>query len=205
MLITFLKGFGTGCGLIIAIGAQNAFVLSQGIHKTRYILIPLICALCDAVLIFLGVNGIGLMLSSHRFLSLAAGFGGAGFLFLYGAISFKSVFKDQGLTPDQSAETSLKSIVLTTLAVSLLNPHVYLDTVVLLGSLSSRFAPPENTVFGMGAVAASFIWFFSLSLGGRMLSPLFARPSSWQILHTLVGITMWGIAGSIIKDMISPK
>lgn len=202
MLLTFLKGFGIGSSLIIAIGAQNAFVLSQGVKKNHYILIPLICAVCDALLIFLGVSGMGALLSSSRSLSLVAGFGGAGFLFIYGISSFKSVFKGENLACDQKPAATLKTAILTTLAVSLLNPHVYLDTVVLLGSVASRFEEPGNFVFGAGAILASFTWFFSLSLGGKLLSPLFARESSWKVLNTLVGITMWTIAASIIDDLL---
>lgn len=202
MLLTFLKGFGTGSGLIIAIGAQNAFVLSQGVKKNHYILIPLICAVCDAILIFLGVNGMGTLLSSNRSLSLIAGFGGAGFLFFYGIASFRAVFKAGNLACDRKPAVNLKTAALTTLAVSLLNPHVYLDTVILLGSLSSRFDRPGNLIFGAGAVLASFMWFFFLSLGGKLLSPLFARESSWKVLNTLVGITMWTIAVSILKEIL---
>ena len=171
MLIAFLKGFGAGSGLIIAIGAQNAFVLSQGIKKNHYIVIPLICAVCDALLITLGVTGMGLFLASTRTLSLMAGMGGAVFLFLYGLRSFKSALAGGSLSSDEKARTSLKAAILTTLAVTLLNPHVYLDTVVLLGSLSSQFHPPAHLYFGAGAVMASFSWFFALGVGGRLLAP----------------------------------
>ncbi len=201
MLIAFLKGFGAGSGLIIAIGAQNAFVLSQGIKKNHYILISLICAVCDALLITLGVSGVGVFLASSRTLSLIAGIGGAGFLFLYGTRSFKSALGGGSLSLDEKTEMPLKTAILTTLAVTLLNPHVYLDTVVLLGSLSSQYNPPGNFYFGTGAVAASFSWFFALGLGGRLLAPLFAKEFSWKVLNSLVGITMWVIAVSVIKGL----
>ena len=201
MLIAFLKGFGAGSGLIIAIGAQNAFVLSQGIKKNHYILIPLICAFCDGLLITLGVTGTGVFLASSRTLSLIAGIGGAVFLFLYGIRSFKSVLAGGSLSPEDKTGPSLKTAILTTLAVTLLNPHVYLDTVVLLGTLSSQFNPPANLYFGAGAVMASFFWFFSLSLGGRILAPVFVKEFSWKVMNSLVGITMWAIALSVLKGL----
>lgn len=199
MLLTFLKGFGTGGGLIIAIGAQNAFVLSQGVRKNHYIIIPLICAVCDAILICFGVTGMGTLIASSKSLSLIAGIGGAGFLFIYGIGSFRSAFKGGSLSTGQKADSSLKAAVFTTLAVTLFNPHVYLDTIILLGSISSQFEQPGNIYFGTGAVMASFIWFFSLSLGGKMLAPFFTNESAWRILDTLVGIVMWVIAISILK------
>ncbi|MBW2653528.1 MAG: amino acid transporter [Deltaproteobacteria bacterium] len=201
MLLTFLKGFGIGSGLIIAIGAQNAFVLSQGVRKNHYIVIPLICAVCDALLILLGVTGMGTLIASSKSLSLIAGIGGAGFLFIYGIRSFRSAIRGGSLSANQKAESSLKAAILTTLAVTLLNPHVYLDTVILLGSISSQFKQPGHIFFGAGAVMASFVWFFSLSIGGKMLAPLFTKESSWRILDTLVGITMWAIALSVLKGV----
>jgi len=201
MLLTFLKGFGAGSGLIIAIGAQNAFVLSQGVRRNHYIIIPLICAVCDALLIILGVTGMGTLIASSQTLSLIAGIGGAGFLFLYGIGSFRSAIKGGSLSANQKTESSFKTAILTTLAVTLLNPHVYLDTVILLGSISSQFKQPGHLFFGAGAVMASFVWFFSLSLGGRMLAPLFTKKSSWRVLDTLVGMTMWAIALSVLKGL----
>lgn len=203
MLSTFFKGFGIGSGLIIAIGAQNAFVLSQGVKKSHILLIPMICAICDALLIFLGVTGTGTLMASNKTLSLIAGIGGAAFLFFYGIKSFGSAFRGGSLAANPKTETSLKTAVLTTLAVTLLNPHVYLDTVILLGSISSQFKPPGHLFFGAGAAMASFLWFFSLSLGGRMLAPLFAKELSWRILDTLVGMTMWTIALSVLNNLFS--
>ncbi|MBU8850178.1 MAG: LysE/ArgO family amino acid transporter, partial [Desulfobacterales bacterium] len=195
--------FGIGSGLIIAIGAQNAFVLSHGVRKNHYIIIPLICAVCDALLIILGVTGMGTLIASNKSLSLVAGIGGAVFLFIYGIRSFRSAIRGGSLAANQKDESSLKAAILTTLAVTLLNPHVYLDTVILLGSISSQFQQPGHIFFGAGAVTASFVWFFSLSLGGRMLAPLFTKESSWRILDTLVGITMWVIALSILKGLFA--
>jgi len=205
LLLTFLKGFGTGSGLIIAIGAQNAFVLSQGVKRNHYIMIPLICAICDALLIILGVTGMGTFVASSKSLSLIAGIGGAGFLFIYGIGSFRSAIKGGSLSANHKTESSLTVVLTTTLAVTLLNPHVYLDTVILLGSISSQFKQPGHLFFGAGAVTASFVWFFSLSLGGRMLAPLFTKKSSWRILDTLVGITMWTIALSVLKGLFVVK
>jgi len=203
MLLTFLKGFGIGSGLIIAIGAQNAFVLSQGVRKNHYIIIPLICAVCDALLIALGVTGMGTIIASSKTLSLIAGIGGAVFLFIYGIGSFRSAIKGGSLSANQKAESSLKAVILTTLAVTLLNPHVYIDTVILLGSISSQFKQPGHVFFGAGAVMASFVWFFSLSIGGRMLAPMFTKESSWRILDTLVGTTMWAISLSVLKGVFA--
>jgi L-lysine exporter family protein LysE/ArgO len=201
MLLTFLMGFGTGGGLIIAIGAQNAFVLSQGVKKNHYIIIPLICAICDAILITLGVTGMGILFASNKILSLIAGIGGVVFLFIYGIRSFRSAIRGGSLSTDKEVKSSLKSAVLTTLAVTLLNPHVYLDTIILLGSISSQFKAPDHLVFGAGAVLASFVWFFCLSLGGKMLAPLFTKKMAWRILDTLVGMTMWAIALSVAMDL----
>ncbi|NOX34745.1 MAG: amino acid transporter [Deltaproteobacteria bacterium] len=201
MLMTFLKGFGTGSGLIIAIGAQNAFVLNQGVKKNHYIIVPLICAFCDAFLITLGVTGTGTLIASSKILSLFAGMGGALFLFLYGAGSFMSAFKGGGLAADNKVQTSLKAVVLATLAVTLFNPHVYIDTILLLGSIAGRFQPPGHLYFGAGAAMASFVWFFSLSLGGKFMAPFFTNELSWKILDTLVGITMWVIAFSVGKSL----
>ena len=137
----------------------------------------------------------------NKNLSLIAGIGGAAFLFFYGIKSFASAVKGGSLAANPKAETSLKAAVLTTLAVTLLNPHVYLDTIILLGSISSQFKPPGHLFFGAGASLASFIWFFSLSLGGRMLAPLFNQAFSWRILDTLVGMTMWAIALSLLNNL----
>lgn len=201
MLMTFLKGMGTGGGLIIAIGAQNAFVLSQGVKRNHYIAIPLICAVCDALLITLGITGVGTLIAASETLSFFAGIGGALFLFFYGLGSFRSAIKGGSLESRTDRRIPFKKAVLTTLAVTLLNPHVYIDTVILLGSIAGQFKSPGHLYFGAGAVLVSFIWFFSLSLGGKLLAPLFTRTLSWRILDSSVGIIMWAIAVSIIRGL----
>ena len=198
MFLTFLKGFGFGGGLIVAIGAQNAFVLSNGIKKNHSIAIALVCSLCDAALIAVGIAGVGAVVATSPALAQISLWGGAVFLLHYGFLAFKSAMVGGQLNAQEETSGSLTTILMATLAVTLLNPHVYLDTIVLMGSISSQFTGNSRLFFGAGAITASFIWFFSLSLGGKILAPLFRKPSSWRVLDTLVGITMWAIAASLV-------
>ena len=198
MIHSYFFGFTSGAVLIIAIGAQNAFVLSQGIKKSYFLLIPLICTLIDAVLITAGVKGLGILFNDNKTLIISASLFGAVFLFWYGIESIKSVFKNHALDKSMFIIDSRKKAVITTLSISLLNPHLYLDTVVLLGSIGSSFGG-NKTGFLAGAVSASFLWFFSLSLGGKFLSPVFSRPASWKILNTAVALSMWVISFSLIR------
>lgn len=195
----FVEGCGTGAGLIIAIGAQNAFVLKQGILKNHVFVTVLICALLDALLISLGVGGFGALLTTNILLLNFAKWGGAGFLFYYGFRSFRAVFKSESLIIESGPERpTLKSTILITLALTLLNPHVYLDTVVLLGSIGAQFPPSERFFFALGAMVASFIWFFALGYGARYLETFFQKPLSWKILDFLIGCIMWAIALSLL-------
>ena len=198
MLLTFLKGLGTGAGLIIAIGAQNAFVLSQSVRKNHVLTIALICSLCDVLLICIGISGIGALVAKNVKLTTIATTGGAIFLFWYGFRSFLSAWKGGSIETDDNSLNSLKAVVIATLAVTFLNPHIYLDTIVLMGSISSKFPGTGRYVFGAGAITASFLWFFSLSFGGRALAPYFKEPVAWKVLDTLIGIIMWLIAISLI-------
>lgn len=197
MILIFMKGFGVGAGLIVAIGAQNAFVLTQGIKRQFWIIIPLICALCDAVLISAGVSGMGHILSENENFTLIARWGGAAFLFLYGSMALRSVFRSDTLEMGRSTITTLKGAVLTTLALTLLNPHVYIDTVLLMGTIGNCFQGEKRVMFAAGAISASCVWFFSLSMGGTLLKSLFQRPVAWKVLDGVVCITMWSIAGSL--------
>ena len=197
-----MKGMTTGGALILAIGAQNAFVLSQGLKKHHVIVIPLICALCDGLLIALGVTGMGKLMAESRTLYLILGIGGGVFLLCYGAKAFQSAFRGGRLEADHAGKPSLKSAVMATLAVTLLNPHVYIDTILLMGSLAGRFPDPGPMAFGAGAVAASCIWFFSLSLGAGFLAPLFQREISWRILDSSVGLIMWMVGFGVFRDVL---
>jgi L-lysine exporter family protein LysE/ArgO len=200
MLSPFIQGFGTGGGLIVAIGAQNAFVLSQGVRGNHHLIIALICIFCDAVFITAGVAGLGAAVATSPSLSLWVTWGGAGFLLFYGWRSLRSAIRGGSLDTSDPAVLSLKAAIVATLAVTLLNPHFYLDTVILLGSLSSQFHGEKRLLFLAGALSASTLWFISLSLGGRLLAPLFTKQISWRILDSLVWLTMWGIAASLLVN-----
>ena len=203
MVTPFIQGFGTGGGLIVAIGAQNAFVLSQGVRGNHNGIIALICILCDALFITAGVAGFGAAVTSNPALSQGVAWGGAGFLSFYGWGALRSAMRGGTLECDDRPARSLRRVIATTFAVTLLNPHFYLDTVILLGGVSSRFHGENRLLFWAGAVIASTIWFLSLSYGGRLLAPLFRKPLSWRILDSLVCATMWAIAASLVVHGIS--
>jgi L-lysine exporter family protein LysE/ArgO len=198
-----LEGFGTGAGLIIAIGAQNAFVLKQGILKNHVFITVLICAVIDAILIALGVGGFGRILVSSSLLLNIARWGGAAFLTYYGLRSFRAVFKTESLTINAGStdRPNLRQSIATVLALSLLNPHVYLDTVILVGSIGAQFPSFERPFFAIGAIVASFVWFFSMGFGARYLEPLFQKPMAWKILDFIIGCVMWLIAFMLIFGM----
>lgn len=187
-------GFSLGLSLILAIGAQNAFVLKQGLRGEHVFLVCLICAVSDALLILIGVSGFHVLVASFPGLVELARYGGALFLFAYGLFSFRNALRvQQGLEPSAVGSSNAWQAALTCLAFTWLNPHVYLDTVVLLGSVSTQFGN-RAAYFGAGAMAASFVFFFSLGYGARLLRPLFAQARAWRILDFLIGLVMWGIA-----------
>ncbi len=194
MYVSYIQGLGIGAGLIIAIGAQNAFVLSQGVRRQHHWLVASICFFCDAALIFAGVAGFGRAVAAHPVVQQGAAWGGAVFLFWYGARALRAAMVDNALRVSQSAVLSPQKIISATLAVTLLNPHVYLDTVFLLGGISGQLAMDERSIFAFGACSASFIWFFGLSLGGSFLAPVFAKPVAWRILDVFICCSMWGVA-----------
>lgn len=200
MITPFLHGFGTGGGFIVAIGAQNAFVLSQGVRKNHHLTIALICIVCDVIFISAGVAGFGNAVSKSITLSRIVTFGGAGFLFFYGLLSLRSAIRGGRLELSEQKRLTLGAAVMATLAVTLLNPHFYLDTVILLGGVSSQFHGPGRLYFWGGAVIASTLWFICLSLGGQLLAPLFQKQISWRILDSIVCVTMWSIGVSLISE-----
>lgn len=193
-----LAGFSLGGGLIVAIGAQNAFVLRLGLLRSHVFAICLLCALSDAILIVFGIAGLGSLVQRSPFLLTAVTYGGALFLFVYGLLAFRRVFAPQTMTAAQKDAPTLRAAIATALAFTFLNPHVYLDTVLLLGSFSAKYPAHERIAFGVGAVLASFAWFFGLGYGARLLAPLFARPLAWQILDILIGCVMWTLAVSLL-------
>lgn len=197
-LAALLGGLGLGASLIIAIGAQNAFVLYQGIRRQNVLAVVLICTFGDIMLISLGVGGLGSLISKSAPLMLIATWGGAAYLLYFGVTSFRSAFRSESLSPGQpDNQPAQRSVMIKALAVTLLNPHVYLDTVVLLGSVSVQFAP-HRLSFALGAMTASVIWFFSLGFIARLLTPLFRRPVTWKVLDILIGLIMVTLAVLLI-------
>ena len=204
MLNPVIQGFTLGASLIIAIGSQNAFVLRQGLRKEYVFTICSICFLCDALLILLGVGGFGTLVASSEGLMLIARWGGAIFLFVYGVKSFRSALKAEAMEIDPSDQpaSGLTWAIATTLALTLLNPHVYLDTVILLGSIAGQFPENQRSSFAIGAVCASMLWFYGLGYGSRILTPLFRKKIAWKILDVLIGVIMWAIAGSLLWPIL---
>ncbi len=192
-MTAFGNGFALGLSLILAIGAQNAFVLRQGLRRAHVLPVCLTCALSDAVLIIAGVTSFARITEAAPWLSPLMRYGGAAFLIGYGAISLASAWRGGGaLRAADGPSDSLSAALLTCLALTWLNPHVYLDTVVLLGSVSAQYE--QTAVFAAGAVLASFAFFFSLGYGARLMAPLLARPTAWRILDAAIAVTMWAIA-----------
>ncbi|QCK85458.1 amino acid transporter [Phreatobacter aquaticus] len=191
-------GFLVGLGLIVAIGAQNAFVLRQGLLRQHVGLVTTICALSDAALILVGVAGLGTIVQASPLLLALATWGGALFLAAYGFMAARRAFSTGGLEASgNGALTDARHAVAATLAFTFLNPHVYLDTVVLVGSLSAHHQGSARAAFAIGAMSASAAWFYGLGYGARWLAPLFARPVAWRILDALIAIVMLTIAANL--------
>lgn len=192
-----IQGFLLGFGLILAIGAQNAFVLRQGLRREYVFAVSLTCALSDALLIAAGVAGFGWIVEAAPWIEPAFLYGGAAFLIWYGFLNARSAWKGSGaLAAAEAKDRSLARVVTICLALTWLNPHVYLDTLVLIGVSSTQSG--NALTFGIGAVIASFTFFFGLGYGARLLQPFFARPSAWRLLDGFVALTMWGIAISLL-------
>ncbi|MFC8667916.1 LysE/ArgO family amino acid transporter [Streptomyces sp. NPDC057199] len=190
-------GFGTGLSLIVAIGAQNAFVLRQGIRRDAVLAVVGICALSDAALIALGVGGVGAVVVAWPEALTAVALIGGVFLIGYGCLAVRRVFRPSALLVETGTVGSRRRAVLTCLAMTWLNPHVYLDTVFLLGSIAADRGPLRWT-FGLGAVLASLVWFAALGFGARLLSRFLARPSAWRVLDALVAAMMIALGATLI-------
>ena len=192
MMPSYLAGLGTGLSLIMAIGAQNAFVLKQGLMRRHVFAVCLFCALSDALLIAAGVAGMGAVAGIAPWLPEAMRWAGAAFLFLYGARSFRAAWRGGEALCPEGRGAGLGATLAVLAALTWLNPHVWLDTVVLLGAISSGW--PDRRAFAAGAITGSFLFFFSLGYGARLLAPVFARPVAWRWLELAVGCVMWAIA-----------
>lgn len=199
LFIALTQGFITGLSLILPIGAQNAFVLKIGLLRQHIFAVALLCALADALLIALGTAFVGVTISRYAGMLLAVKLFGCGFLLYYGARAFINALRHAQSTPDSTPLTqrvSLHSALTTILGFTFLNPHVYLDTFLLLGSIGNQYRPHQYG-FAFGAASASLMWFFSLGYGARLLTPLFAKRETWILLEILIGTIMWVIAYKI--------
>lgn len=203
MILPLLIGLGSGLSLIVAIGAQNAFVLRQGIRREYVLPVVLICGLTDAMLELLGVAGIGLIVERAPIVLDIVRWGGVVFLVWYAWSAARRAMRPEALVAGQGGESSLKQTVLAALAITYLNPHVYLDTMVLMGSIGNAQGDPERWWFVAGGALASVAWFFVLGYGARALTRFFATPRSWQILDGVVAATMLVIAARLAFGGIS--
>lgn len=196
---SFLHGFAVCFGLIVSIGAQNAFLLKQGILKQHVFPIAFICFFCDVLLMSIGVLGLGSLIAQAPLFSLLLSLIGALFLFTYGCRSFIAAYRGSSqLLATNKTENSLKKAILVTLAITLLNPHVYLDTVMIIGTIGSTLTLTQKVYFLIGALLCSFLWFFGLGYGAGLLARYFEKRRTWQILDSVTGIIMYLITLSLL-------
>ncbi|MEL0628264.1 LysE/ArgO family amino acid transporter [Psychromonas aquatilis] len=194
MISTYFTGLTLMATLIMPIGMQNAFVLNQGIKRQHHLFVALFCSLADALFMSIGVWGGAKIFNSNPWLLMAIGILGAVFMFYYGFLCFKSAFKGGNDLAKDNASRSFKAIVLACCAFTILNPHVYIDTVVILGGFAANLTAAERPWFVFGGVSGSFIWFFGLSLLGQKLSPILSKPRNQQIIDFVIACMMWLLA-----------
>ncbi len=193
-----VAGFATSLALIVAIGSQNAFVLRQGIRREHVLPIVLFCLLSDALLILAGVGGAGALLRSNATLLAVARYGGALFLFGYGLLAARRAWVGGPMTLVEQPPMTLFAALAACFAFTFLNPHVYLDTVVLLGAVASQRSDEGRWIFGLGACLASVVWFTGLGFGARLLGPLFATVTAWRVLDSVIAVVMLSLAASLL-------
>lgn len=203
MITALLAGLGLGLSLIVAIGAQNAFVLRQGLRREHVLVVVVICAASDAVLIAAGVGGLGALIQNAGWALIVVRIAGAAFLTWYGVKSAMRAAKPGVLKADEGGEgMSRAAAIATVLALTWLNPHVYLDTVLLLGSIGGTYGA-DRWWFALGAALGSVLWFSALGFGSRALRPLFAKPVAWRVLDAIIAIVMISIAVSLIVGLFN--
>ena len=196
-----VAGLLAGLSLIVAIGAQNAFVLRQGLARDHVGLIVLVCIAGDAVLIAAGIAGLGALVRAHGDVLTAIALAGAAYLAWFALSSFRRALRPTALLPSAQALPGRRAALRAVLALTFLNPHVYLDTVLLLGTLGSAFGD-RRWWFGLGAVIASVVWFAGLGFGARLLSPAMARPATWRVLDAAIGVVMALIAVGLLRTAL---
>lgn len=201
----FVNGALLGGALIIAIGAQNLFVLRQGMARDQVFTVALLSSLIDATLIILGAIGLGSLIATVPWLVPLASWGGAAFLLVFGSLSlYRAILpKPATVQLDEEVTSSFRKAVLMTLAFGLLNPHVYLDTVILLGGIAASYDIAVRMYFVGGAVLTSFLWFFAIAYGARTLTPILRKPAGERVLDALVALMMFIVAANLIVDQIS--
>lgn len=203
MLATFLSGLGTGAGLIIAIGAQNAFVLRQGLLRQHVLPVVLVCIGGDILCICAGVAGMGALIRTNEWLLEFFRWGGALFLTVYGISAARRAASGNGaMEISEVGACSFMKAITSCLAFTFLNPHVYLDTVALLGSIAAQYGEDLKWTFASGALTASVLWFTGLGFGARLLLPIFQNRKAWRILDTLIALVMWAIALTLVLNPI---
>lgn len=192
-MIALLPGLFTGLSLIIAIGAQNIFVIRQGLSRSHVLLVVLICAASDAVLIFLGTGGLGTLIQSKPDLLEFIRWFGVLYLTWFGIKAVRSVLSNQSLEVGTGSSSSKKTVVLSVLGFTFLNPHVYLDTVILLGSIANQFED-DRWYFAIGASLGSFLWFSVIGFGAKAASRFMSRPIFWKVLDSIIALVMFSVA-----------
>ncbi|WP_075997904.1 LysE/ArgO family amino acid transporter [Salaquimonas pukyongi] len=201
MILPALSGFVLSGSLIIAIGAQNAYILRMGLAQHHVFWLCLFCAVSDAVLIILGVAGLGALVEANPGTLNIFALGGALFLFSYAALAFKRALNPAAMQLENGSKPSLLKALSTCAAFTWLNPHVYLDTVMLIGAYAAQYAPVERMAYGAGAVLASFVWFFALGYGAQLLAPVFSRRAAWQALDIAIAVIMAVLAASLLRQV----
>jgi L-lysine exporter family protein LysE/ArgO len=196
VLTSALAGFAASVVLIVAIGAQNAFVLRQGLRREHVLAVVITCAVSDLLLISAGIAGLGAAVSARPAAVTAIRWVGAAFLLTYAVLAARRAWRPDTLKPVNQAPATLRATLLTCLALTYLNPHVYLDTVMLLGSVAQQYQ--HRWLFGIGAAVASGVWFSALGLGAHRLAPVLARPAAWRVLDGLIAVVMAAIAITLL-------
>lgn len=200
MSLAYAQGFLTSAALIVAIGAQNAFVLRQGLRREHVGAVVAVCALSDLLLITLGVAGLGALVQAHTTLLQAARWGGAAFLVGYGVVAARRALSPHTLATGAGGALSRRQAIVACLGFTYLNPHCWLDTVVLIGSLSAQQPDGARAAFGAGAGTASVVWFAALGYGARLLAPVFAKPASWRVLDGGIAAVTWTLAATLLRE-----